>query len=181
MLAYQTHDLLKVPSLVSLTRVPLAFAFSWFVDRPVIALAVLAIAGLSDVVDGWYARRYHQVTITGTMVDPITDKFFVLVVAVTLALTLQLDATAILLLSTRELGELPLVIWFVLSPRARHARKEQPSANLPGKFATLLQFASVGAALFAYPHLTILLWSTAIVGVAAAAIYWRRALKGRWI
>jgi CDP-diacylglycerol--glycerol-3-phosphate 3-phosphatidyltransferase/cardiolipin synthase len=148
----------------------------WFVERPFAALGVLAIAGLSDVLDGWYARRYGQVTITGTLVDPITDKFFVLVVVVTLALTLHLDMLALLLLSTRELGELPLVIWYAFSSRARRARKERPSANLPGKLATLLQFASIGAALLAYPQLSMLLWATAAVGAVAAVVYWRRAL-----
>jgi CDP-diacylglycerol--glycerol-3-phosphate 3-phosphatidyltransferase/cardiolipin synthase len=175
---YRLQELVMVPSLISMTRVPLAFAFAWYVDWPVVAIALLAIAGLTDVLDGWYARRYGQVTVTGTVVDPITDKFFVLVVVVTLLLTRQLHISALVLLSMRELVELPLVAWFVLSPGARHARKKQPSANLPGKIATLLQFVSIGAVLLGSRHLPVLLWSTAIAGTGAGAIYWRKAIRG---
>jgi len=81
-------------------------------------------------------------------------------------------------LSTREIGELPLVVWFALSPRARGARAEYPTANLPGKIATLLQFATVGWALFRAPHLDRWIAATAVAGVFAAISYWRRAL---WI
>ena len=70
------------------------------------------LVGMSDVLDGWYARHFRQVTPTGCVVDPITDKLFVLTIAITLVTTAKLSVGAVVLLSTRELGELPLVLWF---------------------------------------------------------------------
>ena len=88
---YDLRDLVRIPGLLSLSRVPLAVVFSFVVGRPVLALGVLVGAGLTDVLDGWYARRFGQVTATGAALDPITDKLFVLTVAITLVVTGQLS------------------------------------------------------------------------------------------
>jgi cardiolipin synthase len=174
---YRARDVVRVPGLLSLARLPLAVAFPFVVDRPVIALAVLLVAGLSDVLDGWTARRYGQVTPTGAALDPITDKVFVLTVAVTLVLRAYLSPGDVVLLSTREVGELPLVVWLATSPRARQLRAETTSANAPGKLATALQFAAATAALFRWPHVGAMVAVTAVAGVVAALVYWIRAVR----
>ncbi len=174
---YRARDLFRVPGLLSLARVPLAVAFALVVDRPVIALAVLIAAGVSDVLDGWIARRTGQVTPTGAALDPVTDKVFVLTVAVTLVLRTNLSPLDVVLLSTREIGELPLVIWLAGSRRARRLRAESTSANAPGKLATALQFAAAATALFRGPHLGPMVAVTAGAGVVAALVYWVRAVR----
>lgn len=174
---YRARDLLLVPSLVSLARVPLAVAFPFVHDRPWVALAVLVAAGLSDLLDGWWARRFDQATATGAVVDPITDKIFVLTVVFTLMAVDKLSIVSVLLLSTREIGELPLVVWLSLSRDARQKRKDHPKANLPGKIATALQFATVVAALFGSPSTPLLVGVTAAAGVVAAVVYWAREAR----
>lgn len=174
------RDLLRVPNLLSLSRVPLAVIFPFAVARPALALAILIVAGFTDIVDGWYARRFAEVTATGAALDPITDKLFVLTVAFTLVITRQLTVASVLLLSTREIGELPLVLWLALSPGARGAQAEAPSANVAGKAATVLQFASVSVALFHLSRLDLWVGATAIAGATAALTYWKRALRTPW-
>ena len=174
---YRARDLLLVPGLLSLARLPLALAFVLLAHEPGLAFAVLCLAGATDVLDGWYARRFEQVTYTGTVVDPVTDKAFVLAVVITLVVYGHLSVGAVLLLSTREIGELPLVVWLGLSRRARRHRKEHASANAIGKLATAMQFSAVAAALFDSRYVDSLVWATAVVGTLAAIVYWRRALK----
>lgn len=168
---YLARDLVRVPGLLSLLRIPLAACFPFVAGEPLAALAVLAAAGITDVLDGWYARRFGQVTPTGCAIDPITDKLFVLTVACTLVARGQLSIAAVVLLSTRELGELPLVLWLALNPRAEH-----PAANLPGKVATVLQFTAVSATLLEKPSASVWVIATAVAGAYAALAYWRRAL-----
>jgi phosphatidylglycerophosphate synthase len=84
---------------------------------------------------------------------------------------------AVLLLSTRELLELPLVVWFALSPGARSARAEKPAANALGKLATVLQFAAVFSSLLRWSITDIWIGATAVVGVLAALSYWVRAIS----
>src|SRR5579872_9787 len=174
---YRARDLIGVPGLLSLSRIPLAAAFPFVVGRPALALALLAGAGLTDVVDGWYARRFREVTATGAALDPLTDKLFVLTVAITMIVTGQITVVSVLMLSTREIGEIPLVLWLALSERARRERTEAPSANVLGKVATALQFASVSVALFHLSRPDLWVDCTAIAGAAAALMYWRRALR----
>lgn len=173
---YRVRDLGRVPSLLSLTRVPLGVAFALTVDRPALALSVIALSGLTDILDGWWARRFQQVTPMGAVVDPITDKWFVLCVVLALVSRGSLPWLGVLALSTREIGEAPLVVWVAFSHHARRARTETPMAMVPGKIATALQFVTITAALFRLAFVRELLIATAIVGVVAAVVYWRRAI-----
>jgi CDP-diacylglycerol--glycerol-3-phosphate 3-phosphatidyltransferase/cardiolipin synthase len=74
-------------------------------------------------------------------------------------------------------AELPLVVWVASRP-ARRVRAANPSANLPGKAATVLQFGAVAVALFGLPQRRWVIVAAAVTGVVAAASYWARALRG---
>ena len=174
---YRWSDVFLAPGLLSLARVPLAFAFPFVVEDSSWALAVLVAAGVTDVLDGYCARRFGQVTPTGAALDPVTDKLFVLTVAVTLVRSGHFTLLSVLLLSTRELLELPLVVWFAASPGARSARAEKPSANVFGKLATVLQFTAVIWTLFGWSVAELAIGATAVIGVLAALSYWVRTLK----
>ena len=176
---YRAKDVFELPNLVSLARIPLAIAFPFVIDRPFVALAVLALAGISDVVDGWLARTRGLVTPVGIVLDPVTDKLFVLVVVVSLVFAERLPFPEVVLLATREIGELPLLVWWALSRRKRRQKAEHTMANLPGKLATLLQFTTVAAALFVSRWVHELVFATALVGALAAAIYIWRELRVR--
>ena len=170
---YRLRDLLLPPAWLSLLRVPLAACFACVVNRPGLAFAVLAVAGVSDVLDGWFARRYRMVTATGAVLDPITDKVFVFTVAISLVANRHLSPGVVLLLSTRELGELLLALWLA-AHRTPHSA--QAMANAPGKLATGLQFVAVGWLLFRAPWPSVWLIASAVAGTLAAVSYWRRAL-----
>jgi phosphatidylglycerophosphate synthase len=171
---YRARDLVNAPTLVSLVRVPLAVAFPFVQGRTSLAFLVLATAGLSDVVDGWIARRYRLATPTGAVVDGVTDKTFAAVVLVTLVVTGRLTLLEVVLLGAREIGELPLVLWILLSGPARR-RKSEDRANVFGKAATTFQFFVVGAALLGSPLRATGVWLAAMLGSAAALSYWLRA------
>jgi cardiolipin synthase len=177
---YRARDLWQVPGMLSLSRLVLAVAFPFALGaqaHPAVAALVLVAAGISDVLDGWYARRFSQVTATGAVLDPVTDKVFVLTVAVSLVVRGYLAPIDVVLLSTREIAELPLVVWLAVSHHARRRRSEQPSANLLGKAATVLQFVAVAAAVFRAPHLGGLVAVAGFAGALAGIGYWARALR----
>jgi cardiolipin synthase len=171
---FRSRDLFLVPSLLSFTRIPLAVLFPFALSSRAAALAVLCVAGASDMLDGWYARRFRQATPTGAVVDPVTDKLFVLSVVTTLVVTHVLPLMSVLLLSTREIGELPLLFWFFLSKKLRRARATNATANLPGKLATGFQFLTIASALLGAPYTNGMLFATAGAGAVAAIVYWMR-------
>lgn len=171
---YKLRDLGNLPSLISLSRVPLALAFVLFIERPNVALLVFVLGGLSDVVDGAIARARNQATAVGATVDPITDKLFVGTVVVTLVAYRLLEASDVLWLASREILEAPLVVWVAFHRDARRVRTDHPKANLWGKLATLLQFVTVASALMRWPATELLLLATGVVGASAGVVYWMR-------
>jgi cardiolipin synthase len=68
-------DGLGWPSAITLTRVALVPAYLVFMHEHHFRLAVaaFAIAVLSDILDGWVARRFRQETHFGTILDPVAD------------------------------------------------------------------------------------------------------------
>jgi cardiolipin synthase (CMP-forming) len=178
---YRIRDLILLPNLVSGARVPLAVAFPLAAGNAHLALGVLGFAGLTDVIDGWAARRLGQATPVGALVDGVSDKVFAASVLGTLVATGMLSPAGALLLATRELAELPLAIRVLTSKRARLTEVDR-KANRLGKLATVLEFTTVLAVIARVPGKNVLLAATAVCGVLAAASYWRReilALEGR--
>lgn len=174
---YHAADVLLPPGLVSLSRVVLAVLFPLVVDDAGWAIGVLAAAALSDVVDGWLARRFGWATPTGAVVDGVTDKLFVATVAVTLLVHRYLGVWEVLLLATREIGEAPLVVWWAAHWDRRRLKAEDPKANAWGKAATVLQFVAVVLAIWGDRRADAAIWSAAAVGALAAVLYWRRELS----
>lgn len=80
----------------------LAVLYIGFEGNQYVALAIFAIASLTDFADGWIARNRDQVTDFGKFMDPLADK--VLVVAALLWFTQQglMPAWAVLIVIIRE-------------------------------------------------------------------------------
>jgi cardiolipin synthase (CMP-forming) len=68
-------DAIGWPSAISLARVALvpAFLVAMVGGRFRLAFVVFGLAIVSDVLDGWIARRFHQETRFGAILDPLVD------------------------------------------------------------------------------------------------------------
>ena len=79
---------LTVPNVISLTRILLVGLFCWLLIGPnarIPATIVLMVVGISDFLDGYLARRFHQVSTLGKVLDPVADR--VVLVTGVLAIT----------------------------------------------------------------------------------------------
>jgi cardiolipin synthase (CMP-forming) len=80
---------LTVPNVVSLVRlagVPLFLYLFLVAHQEAAAVAVLAVGGTTDWVDGFLARRLGQESRLGALLDPFADRLYILAVLVGLAL-----------------------------------------------------------------------------------------------
>ena len=71
------QDILTIPNLLSMLRLAMIPLFVWlYTVRQDFALtaAVLVMSGVTDVVDGFIARRFGMVSDLGKMLDPVADK-----------------------------------------------------------------------------------------------------------
>ena len=80
--------ILTIPNLLTFLRMALipVFAIMLVYNREGWALAIFTIAGVSDGVDGFVARRFKQESELGTIIDPIADKLLMTTAFVMLTL-----------------------------------------------------------------------------------------------
>lgn len=127
--------MLTISNFLSLLRAPLALLF--LSGHPMVRLWAILGAMLTDGLDGFIARRYRRTSQLGAFLDPLMDKFFVLV-----ALTVFLSEGRIvgwqaLSLLTRDFAVMIFGLYLVFSGRlARY----QFHAIWSGKITTFLQF-----------------------------------------
>lgn len=76
----------NVPNALSLLRIALvpAFVVLYVTRHDTAAFAVLLASGITDVLDGFIARRFNQITDCGKLLDPLSDKLTQVAVAVAL-------------------------------------------------------------------------------------------------
>ncbi len=79
----------NIPNVLSLVRLALIPLFAWLYlgdeGNLYAAMIVLLVSGLTDVVDGFVARRFNQITEIGKLLDPLADKLTQLAVLVCLS------------------------------------------------------------------------------------------------
>jgi phosphatidylglycerophosphate synthase len=168
------HGRVPLADFLTLTRIPLGGVFVVLAARPMAALAVLAAAGLSDVLDGWVARRQRGANDTrphrGDWLDPLCDKLFVGAVMLGLYLAHRPPAIWLLLTISRELLQLASLAVYKAVPRLRRVRYDY-SANWLGKATTIAQFLTAAAFLVQPTVAPALAAVSAALGGVAVAVY----------
>ena len=164
-----------VPNTLSLIRLALAAAFP--VIMPAWRLPVVVIAGLTDWLDGFVARRWHAGSATGQLLDAAADKLFVLSVLVTLTLGGVLQWWQAALIIARDL----VVAFVALFVAIRHDPRSllQMVPRHSGKLTTALQFVLFAVLLLwgERPVATAAIVATSACSVAAAADYLAQFVK----
>ena len=86
--AYDTDRVWTLPNVLSMLRLAGVPLMLWLILGPradLVAVGVLALAGFTDWLDGYLARRWQQRSRTGQMLDPIADRFYILAIVIGLA------------------------------------------------------------------------------------------------
>ncbi len=134
-----TDRVLTVPNILTVARLILVVAFAWLILGPgaeLWAAVVLIIAAITDYLDGFIARRWHQVSRIGQILDPLVDRVTVLAVLIVLGLSEILPWWLVLLIIARD------VVLLALVPALRSRGLFALPVHYLGKVATFLLFAS---------------------------------------
>lgn len=97
---------ITLPTYLTLSRfflVPV-FIFLFVKEKYLASVAVLLLAGFTDVADGFIARRFHQRSRLGSMLDPLADKFLMLTSFIFLSLKGHLPWELTFLVIGRDFG-----------------------------------------------------------------------------
>ena len=165
----------QIPNLLTLARIAAVPVLILFLYEGLYgaALAVFVLAGITDGLDGWIAKRFKCVTRLGSILDPLADKILIVSTYVMLVLAGDLPFWLILLIGFRDLGIIAGVL--VLNTLNGHVQM-QPS--LLSKVNTFLQISLVILVMVERigfialePVAEILLWFVAVTTVASAIHY----------
>lgn len=171
----QARPRFRAPDLLTLARLPLAVAF--VVSGPAWRLAILALASLSDVVDGAWARRIGG-SRAGVWLDPVVDKLFMVAAFWVVWRSGPLAPVEIIAVLLRD-----LVAALGFAAVALRGSPTALPARAGGKLVTTGQVLTLVAYVAESDLVRPLAWATAAMGIYAIADYgriaWRRPPRGR--
>ena len=75
------YRVLTIPNIISIIRLAGVPLFLWLILVPEAdawALAVLFVSGFTDWLDGYLARKLHQTSKLGAILDPVADRLYIL-------------------------------------------------------------------------------------------------------
>jgi CDP-diacylglycerol--glycerol-3-phosphate 3-phosphatidyltransferase len=152
--------ILMIPAIVVLFFLPY-----WWADPA--ACAAFALAGITDTLDGYYARKLGQVSRLGAFLDPVADK---LIVASALVLIVSRDPrwyvviVAVVIIG-REIAVSALREWMAeIGARGRIA------VSIWGKYKTIVQIVGLSCLLFRRDFLGMPIYTIGLVLTAIAAV-----------
>jgi CDP-diacylglycerol--glycerol-3-phosphate 3-phosphatidyltransferase len=144
------------------------------------AAIVFGVAGITDQVDGFLARRWHVESEFGKVADPLADRLMIDVAVLLLCVEGRLPWVALAVILARD--ALLIGGYKVVVPRGYEF-----SVSLLGKAATWVLYASIGLLMVTHEGTTwpvALFWSGIVLALVAASSYvlgaWR-AMRGRTV
>ena len=183
-----------IPNILTMLRLVLIPVFVWFFclahpsgqcvrkDWLMASLAVFVVASLTDMLDGYLARKLNQITDFGKLFDPLADKLMVLTAMVCQAVAGVFPWAAIIIVAAKEL-------YMVLGGMFMLKRGIVVYRNIWGKAAQVCFIASLVLSFFQddfragnvllwnmTPDI-LLLWITVALAVTAMAVYAAGALR----
>jgi len=176
------HRYLTISNLLSVSRIFLVIPMGYclisdFPYHRLWTIGIIVIAIATDFLDGFLARKLHQVTDLGKILDPLADKIGIGIYAVLIAWT----------------GDVP--VWFVIFVILRdllifsggfyilQAKRIVPQSNWPGKiavtFIALVLFLGTIQAESLSHLFTYILWASVIMMLWSMVSYTQRLFIGR--
>jgi CDP-diacylglycerol--glycerol-3-phosphate 3-phosphatidyltransferase len=134
------------------------------------AAIVFGVAGVTDQIDGWLARRWRVQSEFGKYADPLADRLMIDAAVILLFLDDRLPWAGLAIVLARDV---------LLVAGSRAVPNYQFSVNFLGKVATWVLYAAVAAVITTHDHdrwPLWLFWSGVGLALAAGAVY----VGGAW-
>lgn len=161
---------MNIPNILTIFRIVLipVFIFLFFSDfdnNLTWALIVFAVAGITDILDGFIARKYNLVSDLGKVLDPLADKLMLMTVLICLASMKLVPLWLLILMMIKEAVMVygGIRLYFskeqVIIPSNRYGKLATVSfylaiclvlLRIENVFATIILYFAVGLAVFAF-------------------------------
>lgn len=158
---------MNIPNILTMIRFGLIGVFIYVFYHPAIqsnlqwAIFIFLLAGITDILDGYIARKYSMITKWGKLMDPLADKLMLITVLTCLYTRNIVPGIVIIIVLVKE-----LLMIFGATFLYKN-RKVVVQANFYGKAATAAFYIAIIALTFDFPYAGILL-GTAICSTLLA-------------
>jgi phosphatidylglycerophosphate synthase len=167
--------LFTLPNTVSLSRVVLALAFV-LVSEPWDRIALIAVAGFTDFIDGWLARHEKSESTTGALLDPLADRIFVFVAISTYLVEGLLTTGQYFIFLTRDLATAAGFIVAKIIPTLRPAVFR---ARMLGKIVTVVQLITLVTIIVMPETTSFMILAIGMLSLASVVDYTIALWRGR--
>ena len=110
----------NLPNLITLGRILLVPVIIWAITsgQMGVAFVLFFIAGVSDAVDGFLAKRFNMQSEIGALLDPLADKCLLVSIYIALGMTAEIPRWLVILVVSRDIIIIGAVIvsWLVDRP-----------------------------------------------------------------
>lgn len=132
-----------VPNILTVVRFILipAIIISILNEQYITAFVILTLSGLTDVLDGYIARKYNFITNFGKLIDPLADKATQVAILTTLAFKEIIPMWIIIVIFVKELV-------LIAGASFLYGKELVVSSKWFGKLATVLFYIAIVSSLF---------------------------------
>ena len=127
---------------------------------------LFAAAGITDSLDGYFARRLGQTSRLGAFLDPVADK---LIVAVALVLLVSRDTRALIVLTAVVIIGREITISALREWMAEIGERRKVAVSQLGKVKTVLQIVGLSMMLYHHRLAGVPIYSTGVMLIELAA------------
>lgn len=160
-------SLRSIPNVVSLSRLVLAAAF--VMNHDVNArIGIVLAAAVTDMLDGWLARRAGLTSRFGALIDPFADRVFVLVAVATFVYEGTMSTVEYFVMISRDLMT---AVGFLVAKSVSWLKPVEFRARWSGKAVTALQMATFVALLKFPQYANPLIWAVGLVSLYSIVDY----------
>ena len=159
-----SKDLMTIPNAISFIRILLITPFvAFFIERMYVAAAItVGISGLSDLFDGMIARKFHQESELGKVLDPLADKLTLIAVGICLIFIEPYVLPLMIIMVAKD------ILMIIGGTIVINQGVIPPKSSWYGKVSTFMFYISVGMvvlmAIFGYVNKPL---SMTVLGVTA--------------
>lgn len=149
---------------------------SWSAANEQVALAIFLCAAATDILDGYLARRWKQITTVGTLLDPVADKILVSSALISLVQVAAVPAWMAILVIGREFavtGLRSIAASSGITIKASDLGKTKMIAQVIA--ISLLMLSRRTPSIHGYAMLW--MWGVVVSGVLSAVLYFRKFWK----
>ncbi len=157
----------SLPNSISLSRLLLAFAFV-VMDGTWQRVTLILVAGTSDVLDGWLARRSKSASVAGALIDPIADRLFVLAAVSSYLIEGRLTTGQYFIFLARDIAT---AVGFIVARFIPGLTASSFRARFLGKAVTVLQLATLLAVLIVPERVHTLVILIGIISIISIVDY----------